>query len=111
MLVMVPAVGVVPPMAEKIIDVDDGIEVTRYVPPEPVDPVPAVAVKNDPTPRPAVVDIPVIVAVQGLVADATIEPTVPVADTTAVVGLNVYPVSNKIFLAMLIILLVTYPVL
>ena len=69
------------------------------MPPEPREPVPAVAVKNDPTANPAVEVIPVIVAVHGLVADAIKDPTVPVVDTIDVVGLNVYPVSNIIFLA------------
>lgn len=97
--VIVPAVGVVPPIAEKVIDVVDKIPVTRYVPAAPREPVPAVAVKNEPTARPFVEVMPVIVAVQGEVSDATIDPTVPVADVTAVVGLKTYPVSNKIFLA------------
>lgn len=69
------------------------------MPPDPTEPAPAVAVKNEPTANPAVDVIPVIVALHGLNVDATIEPTVPVEETMDAVGLNVYPVSNKIFLA------------
>jgi hypothetical protein len=89
MFVIVPAVGVVPTIAENVIEVEDKIDVTRYVPEAPSEPVPDVAVKNEPIDNPVVEVIPVMVAVQGDVADATIDPTVPVVDTIDVVGLNV----------------------
>ena len=84
----VPAVGVVPPIAWYVTDVELFIaETTNDVgePPYRV-PVPAVAVMIDPTARLAVVVIPVIVAVHGdaFVPAPEIEPTVPVELTTYV---------------------------
>ena len=79
--VIVPAVGIVPPVTVYVMLVELTILATRQLlgdPPYNV-PVPAVAVIASPTFKPAVDVIPVIVAVQGPVP--VIVPTVPVALT------------------------------
>lgn len=86
MLVTVPAVGIVPPVAVNVIDVELGILATMYTPPFSKLPVPEVAVISSPTVKLSVVVMPVIVAVQGPVP--VIEPTVPVVEIRVVVGVN-----------------------
>ena len=64
--VIVPAIGVVPPVAENVIEVELGILSITYSPPEPNDPVPFVAVITSPANNCKVSVIPVILPVQGL---------------------------------------------
>ena len=81
MVVIAPATGVVPPVAEYETCVALSTEVTIYVPPVPRLPAPAVADNAEPGIRPVVDDIPEITAAHGPVP--VIDPTVPVVLTVA----------------------------